>query len=432
MASLRLPWGIVEIPKLNLIVPKSQGLLPQLKSHMLSPAQRINRQILETMAGINPAHLQQLRHASFAGDPSKANPHGNAESVALRDLKSGLAFDTSTGHIASAEHDLRPDPFQRRVEGITRPAILLESPAPADIAKLLSGCHLSHALGADISLDPLITSSKRRKDLAGLLRMLDGTEIAMSSPKFPISIEHNRVAGLRAIFAANPDQLRKLLPDILPLLERSVLLANTIPQFHAHEGANYFADLFARVTSRVAIQRRNGIPLVAEFTAPESAFRFQEQNIRFIATCDAEPNHVGSSIRGLPLSLAWAFLTLRDHMHCGAVMDDEQIISTVFDAAHNLLRRHGDQMHELLEAARCEEIRNRMRAIVRKVEEKRLVSFSHLVRSFDLQKTSLYRPLVDVLVEAEVINRQSDGRLAMGTRRFEEMAPTLPMKCFEH
>jgi hypothetical protein len=419
------PCGMEELPPLHLVTPATQGMLPHAGNLLLSPARRINRQIIETMAGINPAALRYISHASFAGDPEKVRPYDNIESVMLRDLRQGPAFDLDDNRIASGEGDLDPDPIQRRVESMTRPALMLESPALADILKMLPNCHLSHALGADIPLHPLVSSPKRKKEVDQFLRLMNGTEILMPSPKHPVGIEHNRAARLQAIFRANTTTLRQLVPDIMPLLEQSLLLVNTPTTARPDPMASYFTELFGRTTSRVALLRRNGMPLVAEFATPEAASRFQVEFSRFIAACDASPVPVGSSIRNLPQSMTWALMMLRQHMKQYQPPGDDEVITAAFDASNNLLRRHCQQVEELVHAAELEELIRRARKIVRKIREKQLISFSGLVRTFDQQRTSLYRPVVDILVEAEVLNRQPDGKLRLGNRTFDEALPTL-------
>jgi hypothetical protein len=422
---ISLPWGMITLPALHLIVPATQGMLPHACDVLLSPARRINRQILETMAGINPAQLNYVRYASFAGDPAKVNPRDGIESVALRNLREGPAFDPETRRVSNGEGDLAPDPIQRRVEAIFRPGLLNESSDPSDILKLLPGTHLSHALGGDITLRSLISSPRKKKDIESLLRIINGTEVVMPSPKFPVSIEHSRAARLQAIFKANPGEIRQLLPNIAPLLEQTVILVDTSTASKPNQHSAYFGDLFGRITTRIALTRRNGVPLVAKFGTPETASRFQQEAVSFIGLCDAVPVPVGSSIRNLPHSMAWTLMMLRQHMKQQAPPGDDEVITAVFDASRNLLLRHVHQMKELSLAAEREEMIQRARKIVRKIQDKQLITFSGLVRTFDQQNTSLYRPVVDILVEAKVLNRKSDGKLSIGNRPFDEALPNL-------
>jgi hypothetical protein len=424
MALLDLPWGKVKIPKLDLVVPESQGTLPQALEFLLNGPRTANSQILERAAGVHPGELRYVLHATFAGDPSKAKADSYFESSNTMRLRANLGFDRDDGRVYSSEEDLRPDLKQRRVESITRPSVLLESPALPEIPKLLAGCHLSHALGVGLNLETN-DSPKRKQELARLLGILKGTETILPSPKYPVSVEHSRPCGLQAIFSADGAILQSQFVELGRLLEHSLLLSNTSGRCVVDANSSYFFKLYSRVVGRVIILRRDGMPLDEGFRSDESAFRFQQENFQYLAECDSSGVKVGASVRGLPLSLAWTLLHLRAHMHEFQPPDDDEVIAAVFAAARQLLRRHCLRWVELSQAARREEVLRRVRSIIRKIEEKQMLSFTALVRSFDKQKTSLYRPLVDVLIEAEVLGRKPDGKLVIGAKKFEEVSSDL-------
>jgi hypothetical protein len=423
MASLDFPWGTVEVPKLDLIVPESHGVLPQALAFLLSGPRAINQQILESMAGIHPAELRHVLHGSFAGDPSKADPASYVESSNIRNLRYRLGFEDEDERPRSSEMDLAPDLRQRRIESLTRPSILLESPGLAELPKLLAGCHLSSALGVRLNLESN-GSPKRKQELARLMALLHGTEMMVPASRFPAGIEHSRPCGLHAIFAADARVLRSGFTELSRLMEHSLLICNTPVRCIVDPTANHFFHFYSKVAGRIAVQRRNGMPLIATFRGNESAFRFQKENLEYLSGCDAAGPGIGACTRGLPSSLAWTFLMLRDHMHGIRPPSDDEIVTAVFAAARKLLARHGRRWVDLSEAARREQLLHRVRAIVRKIGEKRTVTFTELVHSFDNQRTSLYRPLVEVLIEAEVLEKRQ-GKLALGPRRFEEVSEDL-------
>jgi len=423
VAALELPWGTVEVPKLDLVVPESQGTMPQALAFLLNGPRAANSQILERMAGINPGELRYVLHASFGGDPSKADSDSYLENFMIKDLRANLGFERDAERPGSSEEDLRPDLRQKRIESITRPSILLEAPSMADLPKLLAGCHLSHALGVGLNLEPN-GSPKRKQELARLLGILKGMETILPSAKFPVSIEHSRPCGLQTIFNADTEVLQSQFAELGRLLEHSLLLSNTPARCVVDPNASYFFSLYSKVVGRTIILRRDGMPLTAGFSTDENAFRFQKENADYLAACDAAGLKIGPCVRGLPLSMAWTFLMLRAHMRTFQPPTDDEVITAVFAAAQQLLKRHCLRWVELSQAARREEVLRRVRSIVRKIEEKQMLTFTALVRSFDKQKTSLYRPLVDVLIEAEVLGVQ-DGKLVIGSRKFNEVSQDL-------
>lgn len=424
VAMLDVPWGLVNTPKLDIVVPRSGGALPQALDCLLNAPRLVNRQILERVAGINPGELQYVLHASFASDPSKAEASSYLENLNIRDLRNELGLERDSVRPRSSETDLTPDLRQRRVESLTRPSVLLENPALADVPKLLAGCHLSHALGVGLSFESN-GSPKRKQELARLAAILKGTETLLPRARFPVSIEHSRPCGLQAIFSADAESLQGQFLVLGGLLGDSLLLSNTTARCVADVNSSYFFRLFSRAVGRIIVQRRDGMPLEVGFNADESACRFQEENHQYLTECEATGLRIGDSARGLPLSLAWTLLQLRQHMHDYRPPDDGEVIAAVFATARQLLRRHCLRWVELSQAAKREEVLRRVRSIIRKIEEKGMLSFTALVRSHDKQKSSLYRPLVDVLVEAEVLERKSDGKLSIGARKFDEVSPSL-------
>ncbi len=424
-AYLELPWGIVPLPKCHLVVPDNQGNLALALDHLLSPALRANSQILANMAGINPAALNHLMYGSFARDPSKINPCGEIERSVLNALKRGPAFDRSDNYVASGNGDLIPDPRLCRLEAITHPAILLTSPPTARLEKRLHGCHRSHALAIGIPLGSVASASRPGKEVTNLLTFMRGTEIEVQQPEHASSIEHHRAAGIHAIFREDPELLRQLQPVLEPVFNESVLLANNASEFSAAaESANFYA-LYSTLLSRVIVLRRNSVAMKASFTTPRDACAFQKRFLAHNATCDALGITIGTSVRHLPLTLAWFLLSLRGQMHGRAIPTDEAIIESVFTSTAGLLESHCRAITDLRHSAQRDELLKRMKAIVRKVAEKQLVTQSQLARSFDDQRIVLYRSLVQQLVDQGVLSLSPEGKLRIGSRRLDDALPNL-------
>ncbi|MBX3739981.1 MAG: hypothetical protein KF712_03240 [Akkermansiaceae bacterium] len=430
-AYLKLPWGFVPLPKCHLVVPHNQGNLPFVLDHLLSPAFRANRQILANMAGINPAALNHLMYGSFAGDPGKINSRGEIEGYVLKALREGAAFDPQGSRVAGGESDLIPYPKLCRLEAITHPAILLTSPPSARLEKLLHGCHRGHALAIGIPLGSLASASKPAKEVANLLTFMRGTEIEVPQPVHPVGIEPHRTAGVQAVFREDPNLLRQLQPPLEPVLNETLLLTNTLPEFAVSEESTNFSTLYSTAISRAIILRRNSVPMEASFSTPAHACRFQKRFLDHQAACDASDVTIGSSVRNLPLTLAWFLLTLRGHMHGRALPTDDAIIEAVFASSSALLERHCRAMTDLRHAAERDELLKRVKAIVRKVAEKQLVTESQLARSFNDQRIGLYRPLVQLLIEEKVLSITAEGTLRIGSRSLDDALPKLLLTSIE-
>lgn len=429
-AVLRFPWGDVEVPKLHLIAPATEGVLPQALAYLLSYPCSVNRTVLGTMAGIHPAELRHALHGSFASKPSKPDPDGFTESANICRIQRYLGLGLGDKELRSSEEDLDLDPRTARIEGIVRPAILLESPALKDIPELLSGCHEFHALTIGLRLEPLLTSARRKSEIEGVMRFLRGTEMVLPPSRHPTGIENHRPAGIQAIFQADTDLIRQLFSDIAPLVADSLLLSDGAVAEGIESSGNMFIERWTTAAFRIATSRRDGKFNLGQFASDATALRFQKLNREYLRACDSGAEKVGSSVRNLPLSLAWSLLMLRVGLPRWEAPDDDAIITSVFTAAKTLLQRHCRKLDALGHGVVLDETVRRAQRIVFKVEAKKEVTFTELVRSFDIQKTSLYRPLVDVLVGEDVLARRPDGRLVIGGKSFDEMNRTPLLEAF--
>src|SRR5690606_15443584 len=119
----------------------------------------------------------------------------------------------------------------------------------------------------------------------------------LPNSKFPVSVEHSRPCGLQAIFSADSRVLQSQFSELGRLLEHSLLLSNTLGRCAVDASSSYFFSLYSKVVGRIIILRRDGMPLDAGFKSNASAFRFQEENFRYLAECDAAGLKVGASVR---------------------------------------------------------------------------------------------------------------------------------------
>lgn len=429
-AVLRFPWGEVEVPKLHLIAPATEGVLPQALAFLLKYPCAVNRMILATMAGIHPAELRHALHGTFASKPTKPDPDGFTESSNVCRILRYLGLGPGDKALRSSEEDLDSDPRTARIEGIFRPAILLESPALKDIPELLSGCHEFHALAVGLRFEPLLASARRKSEIEGLMRFFWGTEIVIPPSRHPTGIESHRPAGIQAIFQADTDLLHLLFSDIAPLVADSLLLSDGAAPDGIESGENGFIERWTTSAFRIATSRRDGKYNLGQFSSEAAAHRFQKLNREYLRACDSGAEKVGCSVRNLPLSLVWSLLMLRVGLKSWDAPDDDSIITSVFSAAKTLLQRHCRKLEDLGLKVALDETVRRAQRIVFKVEAKKEVTFTQLVRSFDIQKTSLYRPLVDVLVGENVLARRPDGRLVIGGKSFDEMNRTPLLEAF--
>ncbi|MEI7910608.1 MAG: hypothetical protein WCK77_13305 [Verrucomicrobiota bacterium] len=422
-ATFRLPWGCIPLDGLNLLVQEGQGGTTRALDMLLSPVRQANLLVLQTMGGVNRKMLDFQQAGTFASNPAKVNPGGPNESTALLTLQKTIKPESGS-HESPAAADLVPDPGILRLEAMRRPAILLEGVRFTDLKNRLLGCHRLSAL-AILRLTPTLEDPDKKKLLTALTEILDGCEVAIPPDKTH-GIEPHHPARLSAIVRLDSKAWDGIHEEAPQLLERGLLLAQDNMQvMHAPkvEGATAYGEFYRGAVEEVAITRRDGQFLQVGFDDPAAAASFQESLNSYTRTCHGLAHEVGAAARNLPVALAWSMLVLSRQMtgeYAAHRPADAQIVTTSFQAANRLLARHHATMGQMEMAASRESMLAIAGRLVFKVRGKGPVSERQLVRSFTQQKLSIYRPVIDALVNGQVLELTPEGLLQTGPRPFED------------
>jgi hypothetical protein len=427
-ATLRLPWGNVPLQGLNLLVRDGHGNTSMALETLLSPLRIFNLQVLQSMAGTNRKMLDHLQAGSFATSPARANPNGSTESKALQELRNKIMPERSYEEISSSS-DLTPSATVLRLEAMRRPALLLEGARLSELKTLLLGCHRLSAL-AVLRLAPELDGPDRKKLLVTLTDLMDGIELKIPQGRTIQGIELNHPAKVNAIFRIDGPTWERLHNESPQLLERSLLVADDTPA-GSHDiraaGAAAFNDFYSAAINEIGVTRRDGLFLQVGFGSKD-AVMFQKNLLSYNTACEVLTPDVGLAVSNLPMALAWSLLALRRQMtaqHTAHAPTDAQIIEFSFAAAGRLLARHHGYLANIESAATRESMLAIAGRLVFKVRGKGPISERNLVRSFTCQKLSIYRPVIDALVNEQVLEVTPEGLLQLGRRSFEDVQPTL-------
>lgn len=428
-ATLRMPWGNVPLQGLNLLLRDGQGTTSQALETLLSPLRLFNLRILETMAGVNRRMLDHLQAGTFATSPAKPNPNGRIESVGLQRLRDDIMPEQSYKEVTSAS-DLSPEAAVLRMESMRRPALLLEGARLSELKTLLLGCHRLSALTV-LRLAPELDSPDKKKLLATLTELLDGCELKIPQGRTIHGIELNHPAKLNAIFRLDQTTWERLHDDAPQLLERSLLVADETPAA-VHdiraEGAAAFCEFYMAAINEIGVTRRDGLFLQVGFGSTDAAVAFQQNLLDHQTACNALTQEVGPAVRNLPTALAWSLLMLRRQMtgqHTAHAPTDAQIIELGFAAAGRLLARHHGYLANMESSARWAGISALAAQVVLKVRGKGPITKRDLIRCFNSHKTSRYQPVIDILVEEQVLEFAPGRMLRLGSRSLDEIQPNV-------
>ncbi len=424
------PWGNTPVPALNLLLQETASNTSSALETLLHPVRQFNRRVLETMAGTNRLMLEHLHFGTFATDPAKANPLGNTESVVLRDLRQKAHTDKYEE--ISSLSDLNPAANTLRRDSMLHPAVWLEGARFDHLKQLVRGCHRFTAL-AILKLTPALDAPNREAQLEALIELLDGCEILIPQNKHTLGIEPHRQAKLHTIMRLDRQAWERIYFEAPQLLDRTLLIPNNGPAVFAAntEAATLFQHAYLRSIKTIGVTRRNGSTIEVEFSDPEAAVRFQKQVHEHAAACDAMAFDVGSTARNLPVVLAWTMLILSQHLGDYAPPAEDQIIDASFEVSRRLVARH----HQCLETMATASKRATMLALasqlVRKVRDKQPIGERDLARCFNDQRMTRYRPVIEVLVHAQVLELTPASLLQLGPQQFEEVRAGLALPALE-
>jgi hypothetical protein len=381
------------------------------------------------MAGVNRKMLDHLQAGTFATNPARIDPNGRIESIGLQKLQDSIVPEHSWKDVSSAS-DLSPEAAVLRMESMRRPTLLLEGARLSELKTLLLGCHRLSAL-AILRLAPELDSPDKKKLLATLTELMDGCELKIPQGRTVHGIELNYPAKVNAIFRLDQPTWERLHDEAPQLLERGLLVADDTPTASHEiraEGAAAFNQFYTTAINEIGVTRRDGLFLQVGFGSTHAAVAFQKNMLDHQAACNALTQEVGPAARNLPVALAWSLLVLCRQMtgqHAAYAPTDKQIIELSFAAASRLLARHHGYLANIESAATRESMLAIAGRLVFKVRGKGPISERHLVRSFTCQKLSIYRPVIQALIDEQVLELTPEGLLQLGRRPFEDAQPAL-------
>ena len=413
------PAGEKRLPSLNLVLVTHKGDCPRALEVLMDPVVQLDRQLKERFARFTPGGLHDANRAKSIAGTGQVPNTGNAtrsevqhrEILAMRDAD-------SMGAPSLLDKDLAPDPDSRRLQAAIRPSILLESPRLDRLAEAVAGCHNSTALAKGMRLDALCTCLP--SELEELVQFLDGCHLELPRYLSGDSVVRAEFTKLQAIFHADPVVVSRFHSKLSPLLNRCLLVDATPPGEFPEvdfDTLSAFLRLHARNVHRLLECRRRGVPPDGrDWSAPGLA-AFARREAAFTDTCDASDAPCGA-LRHLPELMVWT-LSQMDRNR----IEDEALVDMAMNACSNLLRRH-EELHLLFASQGIRQQEYELAAqLVAKIQGKHPVKFRDLVRSFDIQRSDRYRPLLTQLVEANVLTEEPANVYGPGERCLEDIRP---------
>lgn len=421
---LETPWGPGRLPKLDLLTTKDSSPGARLIGCLTDPVERINGRLAHNMARCNPDAIEFLAFGAFSGDASKKPPLEARDAT----LRRNLAFLTSKEGLKG---DLVIDATARRVEAILHPGILLRRAAGRDLPRLLDDCHYRSALVVEPSLGLGREGSEPAKAIREFLLLLVG---ALTRNRSSSGRSRKGVGPARGqvILTLGREELGALNGTAAVLLDRMLWISPNVGKPVASakpDGASIFLDAYERTIRKVVELRREGHALLVQFESPEMRTRFHDELKVYekgVATMRSNP---GESAARLPEALFWGLWFLRRSLPQGSRVSDDALITAVFASATRLAANHNRQVLVLRNSGLVTDALQIARRAVRELSTRMApLKIRDLTRMFSQQKKERFVPILDALVEAGVLIKDSTGAYLLGSVEIDEVADLLVAK----
>ncbi|MBN8460088.1 MAG: hypothetical protein J0M04_19850 [Verrucomicrobia bacterium] len=403
--------------------------------HLLIAEGRLSRALESLLAPVRACNIRSDADAALAaGAPS--GPQRNLESTTTTNAKLVRKMNAKLAESLGKHLPSNPLSDPRQAESppsaSCRPSILLEGNTAADLAELLHGCHQHTAL-MSMKLAPLLESRHRAELLASLADFMDGRNVPNSRGRKDAANACSYPARIHAIFtfdAGSRSRLRTTAPGIVA---RAMLLEsqpkkpdiNETEVLAAHAPAARFLSNYERLVCELIAARRGGHTQFTGITTPGVSGFYSLLSHRNQGKWDECHLDLGAMFRKLPDTLLWSLLTWCDF--AGVRSADTELASAKL--AHlstcHVADYHLRKPPTAAVAVGGKDMLYIATRIVQKISLKQPVSERDLIRSFDCQQTSIYRPVLSKLIDAEVILPTPERKYIIGSRPLLEIAPSL-------
>ena len=396
--------------------------------------------VLVTKGGRRPRSLEALRlvpmavdeqlRKRFSGFSAEEFHHGVGELRGARGLfmeeteqnrqaqiRALLAESGAMGGPDPYESDLEPDVYDRRLRTVLRPGFVLENPSCIELRKVVAACHDSTALLPGFPLAHLLRGGGRAFE--EFFGMVEGRDLELPVRLTGNSLTTSERGEIRCILTADSGEIADAMEAFPGFASRVILVDASRPTGPGtwDEGkVAVFHHTYDRVVQLVADKRRRGHCLEFPLWSPEGRRVRLDNQAAFLDACDAAKVPC-TGLEDLPAVLRWAFDTIKRK----AVSPDEEVAAIIHRLCLALLEGHVRLLGAAQHRAELVKRLELAEKLVGRISAKQPVRQRDLVRTFDVQKVSLYRPLIDLLVREGVLVEEPRNVFRLGSQPLESV-----------
>ncbi len=410
--------GDVMLPKADLIFVTPGGFAPPALDALLGPIRQIDRQLRERFGLFRVDTLQSAIHGAVGKGEDESKVPFRATTDALNNHQHVLEpHPTDRNPRDPYDKDMIPEAATSRYRTVMRPTLLLENPLPGKLEELVAECHESEAFAPGIRLERL--SARPAGEIDTLEHLMDGGLVNLPDRLGRLSVVTGESGLLHAIFLADAVSFPAAALSLPGVLKRCIVLGGEVPGIPDtldEEMIHVFANRFRRAVQSLLNARRRG-HLPDHFAPPDWELAFRRHELEFRYECLAAPHPCPAAAR-LPALLAWACSHL-------VRIDGSGMIDLVMGYSRRLLERQREWLGMLERGSRLLQWEALARQLCDKISRKQPIKRRDLIRSFDIQRTERYLPVLSVLIDAGVLAEHPDKVYCIGSRHFDQAWPEL-------
>jgi hypothetical protein len=418
-AWLQDSMGPTRLAKLNLLTATEDHRLQQLIERLTTPLDAIQVRLVANMSRNIPVALEMVACGPYSNPTTFKLSEPETREKSLRFHADTLMRSPQPGASNALLADLAEDPIPPRIEAVRHSRFLILGADGRSLNSQVENCHQRTALIIRPKLELARKGPEPAKVLKILINLFDGETVT----KRPDSLERGRdssiLAKALAILALTQpeiDALHAMEPDHL---DRFLWLMKG----DSHDGpkpgdvndCEIFFAAYEQAVMEILNLRREGKRLMMGVETRKMKSKFDSELRAYQSEIQQTAAGAGPWARGLPQTLFWALGFLRRAMPADRRPDDESLMMSLFAAARRLVKNHLDQVLLITKAKLVKDRRKLARRIVKKLPDGTCPqTFREISRYSRDQKREVVAPVVDALLEVEVLVRDEDGIHTLG------------------
>jgi hypothetical protein len=427
-AWIQCPWGITRLTKLDVLTAREDFRIQKWIDCLSNALEMMQRRLASNMGRYSPDAIELLT----CGPHSSANIAKLADpemrDVSLRRHSDMLTKPPGPGASGRLLEDLSEDSDVQRVEAVIHPRFLLKGVEGRNLKSLVVDCHLRSALVIQPKLELERKGSEPVKVMKILTDLLDGETVMKS----PASIERGRDYSLpakaQAILALTKGEIDALHAMASDHLNRFLWLKAGADQgkrpFNTNDGHG-FTQTYQKTINEILGLRREGLRLLMSFENTQMVEKFESMLAAYELEIEETSDSAGCWARGLPQSLFWALVFFRRSMPPELRPDEESLVTVAFNVARRLVGNHKGQVLAItnaqLLADQCLLAGRIVEEVTKSAIKGESLKFVDLISHFNRQNKARFTPVIDVLLEEQVLVREPNKRLSLGPVDFADV-----------